>query len=442
MQVFIETTSGLERRLTVGVPAERVENEVNNRLQKAAKNVRLDGFRPGKVPMRVIKQRYGAGVRQEVLGEVMSQSFYEAVTQENLRPAGQPSIEPKVLEEGKDLEFVATFEIFPEIKLADMAGFEVERPSAEVNDADIDDMIEIFRKQQGSQEVVDRAAAEGDHVKLDYAGTRDGEAFEGGSAEDSDLELGSGRMIPGFEDGIVGMAAGDEKTLALSFPEDYHNEELKGAAVEFSITLHSVSEQVAAPMDDELFQKYGVEEGGEEQFRKEIAENMQRELATAVKNRVKRQVMDAIISANESQEVPKALIDQEIGTMRKQMFQQFGGAGTENMDLESLLPAEMFQEQAEHRVKLGLLLNEYITSAGMKADADKVRESIEEIASTYQDPTEVVEWYYSNQEQLSGVESMVLEDQAVQQLLEQAKITDEACTYQEAIAKAQENQSV
>jgi trigger factor len=442
MQVFIETTSGLERRLTVGVPAERVENEVNNRLQKAAKNVRLDGFRPGKVPMRVIKQRYGAGVRQEVLGEVMSQSFYEAVTQENLRPAGQPSIEPKVLEEGKDLEFVATFEIFPEIKLADMAGFEVERPSAEVNDADIDDMIEIFRKQQGSQEVVDRAAAEGDHVKLDYVGTRDGEAFEGGSAEDSDLELGSGRMIPGFEDGIVGMAAGDEKTLALSFPEDYHNEELKGAAVEFSITLHSVSEQVAAPMDDELFQKYGVEEGGEEQFRKEIAENMRRELATAVKNRVKRQVMDAIISANESQEVPKALIDQEIGTMRKQMFQQFGGAGTENMDLESLLPAEMFQEQAEHRVKLGLLLNEYITSAGMKADADKVRESIEEIASTYQDPTEVVEWYYSNQEQLSGVESMVLEDQAVQQLLEQAKITDEACTYQEAIAKAQENQSV
>jgi trigger factor len=442
MQVFIETTSGLERRLTVGVPAERVENEVNNRLQKAAKNVRLDGFRPGKVPMRVIKQRYGAGVRQEVLGEVMSQSFYEAVTQENLRPAGQPSIEPKVLEEGKDLEFVATFEIFPEIKLADMAGFEVERPSAEVNDADIDDMIEIFRKQQGSQEVVDRAAAEGDHVKLDYAGTRGGEAFEGGSAEDSDLELGSGGMIPGFEDGIVGMAAGDEKTLALSFPEDYHNEELKGAAVEFSITLHSVSEQVAAPMDDELFQKYGVEEGGEEQFRKEIAENMRRELATAVKNRVKRQVMDAIISANESQEVPKALIDQEIGTMRKQMFQQFGGAGTENMDLESLLPAEMFQEQAEHRVKLGLLLNEYITSAGMKADADKVRESIEEIASTYQDPTEVVEWYYSNQEQLSGVESMVLEDQAVQQLLEQAKITDEACTYQEAIAKAQENQSV
>jgi trigger factor len=442
MQVFIETTSGLERRLTVGVPAERVENEVNNRLQKAAKNVRLDGFRPGKVPMRVIKQRYGAGVRQEVLGEVMSQTFYEAVTQENLKPAGQPSIEPKSLEEGKDLEFVATFEIIPEIELADMTGFKVERPAAEVTDADIDNMIEIFRRQQGGMEVVERAAADGDQVTLDYVGTRDGEAFEGGSAEGSDLELGSGRMVPGFEDGIVGMTAGEEKTLALSFPEDYHSEELQGAAVEFKITLHSVSEQVLAPMDDELYQKYGVEEGGEEQFRKEIAENMKRELVSAIKNKVKQQVMDAIISANESQEVPKALVDLEIGSMRKQMFQQFGGAGAENMDLESLLPADMFQDQAERRVKLGLLLSEYISSEKMTADADKVRESIEEIASTYQEPAEVIQWYYSNQEQLSSVESMVLEDQAVQQLLEQAKVTDEACTYQEAIAKAQENQSV
>ena len=441
MQVFIETTSGLERRLTVGVPAERVEKEVNNRLKKAAKTIRLDGFRPGKVPMRVIKQRYGAGVRQEVLGEVMSQTFYEAVTQENLKPAGQPSIEPKSLEEGKDLEFVATFEIFPDIQLADMAGFEVQRPAAEVTDKDVDDMIEIFRKQQGGMEVVERAAAEGDQVKLDYVGTRDGEAFEGGSAEGADLELGSGRMIPGFEDGIVGMTAGEEKTLALSFPEDYHSEELKGAAVEFKTTLHSVSEQVLAPMDDELFQKYGVEEGGEEQFRKEIADNMQRELANAIKTRVKQQVMDAIISANESQEVPKALIEQEIGTMRQQMFQQFGGAGAENLDLESLLPADMFQEQAERRVKLGLLLSEYIRTAELTADADKVRETIEGIASTYQDPAEVVQWYYSNQEQLSGVESMVLEDQAVQQLLDQAKVSDETCTYQEAIAKAQENQA-
>jgi trigger factor len=440
MQVFIETTSGLERRLTVGVPAERVESEINSRLKKAAKNVRLDGFRPGKVPMRVVKQRFGAGVRQEVLGEVMSQSFYEAVTQENLKPAGQPSIEPKTLEEGKDLEFVAIFEVFPEIELADMNGIDISRPQAEVGEEDIDNMIEIFRKQQGAMEPVERAAADGDTVNLDYAGTRDGEAFDGGSAEGSDLVLGSGRMIPGFEEGIQGMEAGAEKTLELSFPDDYHSEDLKGAAVEFKITLNTVSEQMLAPMDEELFKQYGVEDGGEEKFREEIAANMTRELANAVKNKIKQQVMDAVIEAHESQEVPKALIDQEIGNMRKQMFQQFGGAGAQDLDLESLLPAEMFQDQAERRVKLGLVLSELVAKAELKADGDKVRAAIEEIASTYQEPAEVVQWYYSNQEQLAGIESMVMEDQIVQNLLDNAKVTEEACSYQEALAQAQENQ--
>ena len=441
MQVSIETTSGLERRLTVGVPAERIESEVNNRLKKAAKTIRLDGFRPGKVPMKVIKQRYGAGVRQEVLGEVMSQSFYEAVSQENLRPAGQPNIEPKTLEEGKDLEFVATFEVFPDIELADMDGFEIEKPAAEVGDADIDNMIEIFRQQQGSWEKAERPAVDGDKVVIDFLGTRDGEPFEGGAGEGTELVLGSGRMIADFESGIEGMQQGEEKTLALSFPEDYHSEELKGAAVEFKITLHSISEQVLAPMDETLFQKYGVEEGGEEQFRKEIAENMQRELTTAVKNKVRQQVMDAVVEAHAEQEIPKALIDGEISTMRQQMFQQFGGAGSEDLDLESLLPADMFQEQAERRVKLGLILSEVIARDELKADADKVRAAVEEIASTYQEPDEVVNWYYSNQEQLSGVENTVLEEEVIDKLLENAKVTEQPCTYQEALAQAQESQS-
>ena len=287
---------------------------------------------------------------------------------------------------------------------------------------------------------VERAAAEGDQVNIDYAGTKEGEAFDGGSAEGTDLELGSGRMIPGFEDGIVGMSAGEEKTLDLSFPDEYHNEELKGAAVQFKITLNSVSEQVLAPMDDELFGKYGVEEGGEEQFRKKIGDNMQRELSNAVKATVKQQIMDSVISAHESQEVPKALIEREIDTMRNQMFQQFGGAGAQDLDLQSLLPAEMFQDQAERRVKLGLVLSELIAKQELKADGDKVREAIEEIASTYQEPEQVVQWYYSNEEQLQGVESMVLEDQVVDSLIENAAVTDEACSYQEAIAKAQENQ--
>ena len=441
MQVSIETTSGLERRLTVGVPAARVEDEVNNRLQKAAKTVRLDGFRPGKVPMRVVRQRFGAGVRQEVLGEVMSQSFYEAVNQENLRPAGQPSIEPKMLEEGKDIEFIATFEVFPDIEPVEMDGFEVARPSAEVTDADVDNMIEVFRKQQGSWQTAERAAIEGDQVIIDFVGTRDGEAFDGGSGEDTELVLGSGRMIPGFEAGIEGMQAGEEKTLELTFPEDYHNEDLKGAAVEFKISLKTLQEQVVAPLDEELFKKYGVEDGGEEQFRKEIAENMERELAAAVKNRVKQQVLDAVVAAHSEQEIPQALIDGEINNMRQQMFQQFGGAGTEDLDLESLLPADMFQDQADRRVKLGLVLSEMISRYELVADADKVRSAIEDIASTYQEPDEVVNWYYSDQEQLSGVENMVLEEQVIEKLLESASVTEEPCSYQEALAQAQESQA-
>ena len=437
MQVSIETTSGLERRLTVGVPAERVDIEVNSRLQKAAKDVKLPGFRPGKVPMKVMRQRFGAGVRQEVLGEVMSQSFQEAVIQEKLRPAGQPSIEPRNLEAGKDLEYVATFEVFPDVDVVEMKDFAVEKPVAEVTDEDIDNIIEVFRKQQGSWDAVERAAVDGDKVNIDYVGTKDGESFEGGSAEASDLELGSGRMIPGFEDGIVGMNAGEGKTLQLSFPEDYHSEELKGAAVEFKVTLNSVLELVPAALDEDLFAKYGVEEGGEEQFRKEVGENMARELKNAIQGKLKQQVMDSMLEAHQSLEVPKSLVDQEITVMRNQMLQQFGGAGGQDLDLNSLLPDEMFLENAERRVKLGLVMSEFITRNELRADADKVRETIEEMASTYQDPEEVINYYYSNQEQLSSVESKVLEDQVVEKLLDSANITENECSYQDAISQEQ-----
>ena len=438
MQVSIETTSGLERRLTVGVPAERIESEVNSRLQKAAGNVRLAGFRPGKVPMKVMRQRFGAGVRQEVLGEVMSQSFQEAVIQEKLRPAGQPSIEPRNLEAGKDLEYIATFEVFPEVEVVEIKNFEVERPVADVKDEDVNNIIEVFRKQQGNWEVVARAAADGDKVNIDYLGTRDGEEFAGGSAKDSDLELGSGRMIPGFEDGIAGMVAGDEKTLKLSFPDDYHNEELQGAAVEFKIVLNNVQELIPAELNEELFAKYGVETGGLDTFRSEVRQNMARELKNAVQGKVKQQVMDAVAAAHASLEVPRALVAREIDAMRKQMFQQFGGAAGQDLDLKSLLPDDMFKENAENRVKLGLVLAELVGKFALKVDAGKVREIIEEMASTYQDPEEVINWYYSSQEQLASVESRVLEDQMVEKLLESAHIVEKQCSYQEALGKGQQ----
>lgn len=436
MQVSIETTSGLERRLTVGVPAERVDVEVDSRLKKAAGNVRLPGFRPGKVPMKVMRQRFGPGVRQEVLGEVLSQSFQEAVVQENIRPAGQPSIEPRTMDPGKDLEYVATFEVFPDVEVVELKGLEIEKLVAEVTEADITDIIEVFRKQQGSWETVERAAADGDRVNINYVGTRDGEPFEGGSAEDSNLEIGSGRMIPGFEDGIVGMSAGDEKTLELSFPEDYHSEELKGAQVEFKITVNAVEEMVPAALDEELFSKYGVEEGGEEQFRKEVGENMARELKNASEAKVKQQVMDALYDAHEGLEVPKALVAQEVAVMRRQMFQQFGGAGAENLDLESLLPDDMFQDNAERRVKLGLVMAELISVNEIKADGERVRAAIEEMASTYQDPQEVIDYYYSNNDQLAAVESKVLEDQVVATLLANATVTEKETSYQDAISQA------
>ncbi len=433
MRVSIETTSSLERRLTVGVPAERVDLEVNNRLQKAAQNVRLPGFRPGKIPMKVMHQRFGAGVRQEVVGEVVNQSFREAVIQEKLRPAGQPSIEPKNLEQGKELQYVATFEVFPDVELVDMKDFGVTKSVSEVKDEDVNQIIDVFRKQQGNWEAVERAACSGDKVNISYVGTRDGENFAGGSAQDSDLELGSGRMIAGFEDGILGMEAGSEKTLQLTFPDDYHNEELKSAAVEFKVTLNNVLQLIPAEIDEKLFAKYGVEQGGEEQFRKEVADNMARELKNAVQAKIKQQIMDAVLEAHKSLEVPKALIDQEIVGMRNQMLQQFGGAGNQNLDLKSLLPDTMFSENAERRVKLGLVLAEYVSRHELKPDKQKVREAIEEMASTYEDPQEVIDYYYANQQQLSAMESKVLEDQVVEKLLESANITEIACGYQEAI---------
>lgn len=440
MRVSIETTSGLERRLSVGVPADRVDGAVDQRLREASRNVRLPGFRPGKVPMRVMKQRFGAGVRQEVLGEVISQTFQEAVQSENLRPAGQPKIEPKSFDAGKDIEYTAIFEIFPTVAVKDVAGFDVKKPVADVTEDDVNEIIEVFRKQQGSLETVERAAEEGDTVVIDFVGTRDGEAFEGGSGDDLSLELGSGRMIPGFEDGISGMSAGDKKSLDLTFPDDYQQEDLQGAAVQFDITVKEVKAMELAPLDDKLFASYGVEEGGEETFRAEVKKNMERELRNAVQNHVKQQVMDAIVDAHADLEIPSSLVGQEINAMRSQMFQQFGGQANQNMDLQSILPDEMFKEQAERRVKLGLLLSEMIGKFDLQADSAKVRAMIEDIASTYQEPEEVVNYYYSENEQLAQIESRVLEDQIVDKVLEAASVAEETCSYQEALAAARPQQ--
>ena len=340
------------------------------------------------------------------------------------------------MDAGQDVEYTATFEVFPVVEVNSLDDLSIEKPVADVTDADIDDIIEVFRKQQGKLVNVDRAAAEGDTVIIDFQGSRDGEAFDGGSGEGTALELGSGRMIPGFEDGLIGASAGEQKTLNLTFPEDYQSEDLAGAAVEFEVNVKEVQELELAPVDEALFAQYGLAEGTEEDFRAEVKQNMERELRNAVEAYVKNQVMDAIVAAHTELELPSALIGQEISAMRQQMFQQFGGAAPQDLDLTTILPDEMFSEQAERRVKLGLVVAEMISQYELSAEPAKVREAIEDIASTYQDPEEVINWYYSENEQLAGIESRVLEDAVTEKLLLAAAIAEVECSYQDALTKA------
>ena len=440
MQVSVETTQGLERKMTVAVPSEQVESAINTRLQEAAKSVKLNGFRKGKVPYKVIKSKFGAGVRQEVVGEMMSKSYYEAINQERLNPAGQPNIDPKNLNEGQDLEFVATFQVYPEISLPDFSTIKAERLDAEISDSDIDEMIETLRKQKQSWEVAERAAAIQDMVNIDYLGRRDGEEFEGGSAQGTSLVLGSERMIPGFESGIEGKSAGDVFTLDLSFPKEYQNAELAGEKVAFDITLNSVSEQIMPTLDDEFYKGFGVEAGGLDAFREEVTNNMRREMQTSSRNKLKNKIMDSLIEAIDT-EIPDALVSGEIEQLRQQAMQQFGGG--QNIDA-SMLPDDLFREQAARRVQLGLVLGEVIKQEQLKADPAKVREAIEELASTYESPEEVINWYYGNEEQLATIETGVLEDQVFDFVIEQSAVTDKQVGYQEVMKpepKATDEQS-
>ena len=429
MQVSIESSTGLERQLKIGVPADKIDQEVTDRLQKATKTVSIKGFRKGKVPLKVVKQHYGRGVRQEVIGEIVNSSFYEAIQQEELRPVGQPRIDDIKDSEGQDLEYLAVFEVYPEVKLADLSKVKVSRPVADVTAADVEKMIGVLRDQQATFNVTEKAAEEGDQVNIDFVGTHKKEAFAGGSAEGQDLVLGSNSMIPGFEDGIVGLSAGDESVLKLKFPKDYHAEELKGKAVQFAVKVNSVSIKQVPELDDEFFKLYGVESGGEEKFREDIEANMERELKNAIRTKIKNRVMDQLFKLNKV-EVPDALVVNEITQLKQQMVQQFGGG--QQIDL-SMLPDDMFKEKAERRAALGVIVSEVVKVEELSPDADQVRARIDEIASTYEQPQEVVDYYYSKPELLSSVEAVVLEDQVTELVLSKAKVKDETQPYDEVV---------
>jgi trigger factor len=429
MQVSIESSTGLERQLKIGVPADKIDQEVTDRLQKATKTVSIKGFRKGKVPLRVVKQHYGKGVRQEVIGEIVNSSFYEAIQKEELRPVGQPRIDDLKDAEGQDLEYLAIFEVYPEVKLADLGKVKVSRPVADVTPEDVEKMINVLRDQQATFTVAEKAAEDGDQVNIDFVGTHKKEEFAGGSAEGQDLVLGSNSMIPGFEDGLIGVSAGDETVLKLKFPKDYHSEELKGKAVQFAIKVNSVAEKQMPEMDDDFFKLYGVEAGGEEKFREDIEANMERELRNAIRTKVKNRVMDQLFSLNKV-DVPAALISNEITQLKQQMVQQFGGG--QQIDL-SMLPDDMFKEKAERRAALGVIVSEVVKVEELTPDADQVRARVDEIASTYEQPQEVVDYYYSKPELLSSVEAVVLEDQVTELVLSKAKVKEEAQPYDEVV---------
>ncbi len=432
MQVSVETTSTVERRLTVGVPADKVENAFSTKLGDTAKKVRINGFRPGKAPLREVQRRFGDAVRAEVIDEIIRQTLFEAISEQKLNAAGQPTIESIKGDNGQDLEYVALVEVYPEISLASFAGVAIERPIAEVTDADVDTMIDTLRKQRAPYIDVQRPAQDGDMVKIDYVGTLNGEAFEGGSANDQRLVLGSKQMIPGFEDGLLGASAGEERTLSLTFPEDYQNKDLAGKVTEFKVKVNEVSEAKLPEVTDEFVKEFGVD-GGVDGFKAEVKKNMTRELRQAIKTQIKAQVLDNLAKLHEV-EVPKSLVKGEIGRERQRMMQQFGmqGQGQINPDW---LPDSLFEERAKRSVQLGLIVGEVIRAKEVKPDATRVRQLVDEMAETYEQPEEVVQWYYSNREQMAQVEALALEDQVIDLLLGEAQLSDVNKSYMDVVRK-------
>jgi trigger factor len=428
MQVSVESGQGLERRMTVELPPERFEAAVASRLQHLARTARLAGFRPGKVPLKILRQRYGEAINQEVLGELVETSFSEAVGQQQLRPAGPPRVVPSVDHAARRYAYTATFEVLPTISLGPLADQVVKRPVAEVGEADLDAMIERLRQQRKTWAAVERPAQLGDRVIASFTGTVDGEPLQGGSASDRPIELGSEHLIPGFEDGLVGVSAGESRTLYLTFPDGYHVKDLAGKQVVFEVSVSAVEAAVVPEVDGDLARAFGVEDGDVERFRADVRANMERELRTRIQSRLKHEVMDALIAANPL-DVPGVLVREEIATLRERTSREAGGSGVQ-------LPDALFEETAKRRVALGLIIAEVVRQEGIQVDPKRVRAAVEDMAATYETPSEVVDYYYSKKENLATFETMVLEDQVVDWVLDHAQIEDEPLSFQQLTDEA------
>jgi trigger factor len=425
MQVTVESTGKLERRMRVELPAERISQEVAARLKSVGRTAKIKGFRPGKVPAKVVKQRYGKQIREEVVSELMQKSYTDAVVQENLNPAGGPKIEAEKVQDGKNFSYVATFEVMPEVALKNLDKIKVQKPDVSIGDEDLDAMILKLRKQKATWEPVDRQSKDGDRVIVDFDGQLKGEPIKGGQGKEVPVELGAGQMLPEFEKALFGVKSGEEKSFKVKFPKDYHAEELQAKKVDFSVLVHRVEEETLPPVDDSLAELFEVKEGGIEQFKKDVTDNMHREAKAKIKSDIREQVMQGLIDANPF-DIPQALKHPEMHTMQHEAMQRLGIE-----DHDQAPPLENFAEMAEQRVRLSLLLRQVITEQKLTVDADKVRARVEEMCEGYENAEEMVNIYMSNPQMVQQIEPMVLEDQAVDWLAQNGKVTSKKVSFEE-----------
>ncbi|KTD11757.1 peptidyl-prolyl cis-trans isomerase (trigger factor) [Legionella gratiana] len=421
MQVSVETLKGLERKVTVSVPSEKVEEEVSLRLKNLARKVKIDGFRPGKVPLHVVTSRYSSSVREEVARDMVQSTLYEALQKNELVPAGYPYVEPEQLEKGKDFKYSATFEIMPVFEIAELNQAVVELSRSEVTDKDVEQMLDKLREQNKTWSDVSRAAKKGDKVVIDFKGFLDDKPFDGGSAENHELILGSGAMIPGFEEEIIGNKKDKPFDIKVTFPADYGHKELAGKEAVFNITIHHVMEGNLPELDDVFAEKFNIKEGGIDALRKDIKENMTRELERRVSMMNREKLFDKLMEINEVQ-LPLALVDKEIEHLKHDMYHRiFGHEHHENETIPDF-PRELFEEQAKRRVHLGLLFSEYVKKHQIVPDKDKVNAVIEKFAGAYENPDELRTWYQNSKEHMAEIEALVLEEMVADKIAEDAKI--------------------
>jgi trigger factor len=439
MAVTIETLSPLERRFNLSIPADQIEKEVSTRLQRLARTTRMPGFRPGKVPLKMMVSAYGPQVRSEVISDAIQKNFTDTVAEQNLQVAGYPRIEPAqnaadaaAAANDPKFEFTATFEVYPEVKVGDLASLSIEKPTAVVGDAEVNQTLDILRKQRVKFDEAARAGQPGDRVTLDFVGKIDDVAFPGGSSEDFAFVLGEGQMLPEFDAAATGLSKGDTKTFDLKFPDDYQGKEVAGKTAQFTITIKKVEAPTLPPLDAEFAKTLGVADGNLDKMRADVRGNLEREVKKRLQTRVKNNVMQALFE-NVKIEVPKALVQMDIERLTEQARADLAQRGVKQ---DMPLPPDLFQAQAQRRVTLGLILNELVKSNGLEAKAEQVRAVVDEFAQSYEDPTEVVRWYYSDKQRLADVEALALEENVVAYVLSKAKVTEKAEGFDELMGRS------